>query len=199
MPPIQKKHHLHKLYKNLKRTIELDGDIAECGVGFGGTAQLLSEWLQKFKADKVLHLFDTFTGMPDLLTQEERDIQTHQKQKKESFNKVYKPLVGGNVGNPYNLGLPENKFIVHAGLFSDTLPTFDTPLCFIHIDPDLYVSTCQALDMMNRLLVVGGCAIVHDYENREFPGIKLAIREKVDFNKYELEEHTHQAILTRKA
>lgn len=199
--PAQKLHHLHKLRKNLKLAIKLPGDVAECGVGYGGTACRILGWLKEYGSAKPLHLFDTFTGMPDLLTPEEWEIENRYRAKRLNRNKEYHPLVGGNLPNvdEFDEEFPTLNYVLHPGLFEETLPAFDRPLCFIHIDSDLYVSTCQALDMMNRLLVIGGRAIIHDYKSKEFPGVEQAISEKIDLNNFELIEHTYQATLIRHA
>jgi len=54
------------LYQFVKRASLLPGDFSECGVYFGGIAYLLASVLAKhISSNKKLHLFDTFTGMPE--------------------------------------------------------------------------------------------------------------------------------------
>jgi hypothetical protein len=51
---------MHNIYKIVKQTYKIDGDIAEFGVYKGGSARIIAE----SKGTKSLHLFDTFEGMP---------------------------------------------------------------------------------------------------------------------------------------
>ncbi len=52
------------------------GDLAECGVFQGGTAQLLATTINEWSPDaKTFHLFDTFQGMPPT-TQPDRDYHS---------------------------------------------------------------------------------------------------------------------------
>ena len=56
------RRRLYMLYQLACKTSVLPGHFAECGVFQGGSARLLA--LIK-PAEKCLHLFDTFEGMPD--------------------------------------------------------------------------------------------------------------------------------------
>jgi len=59
------------LYALARNALTLNGDMAECGVYTGGTANLIAHVLfQHAVTDKQLHLFDTFSDMPDTLVQE---------------------------------------------------------------------------------------------------------------------------------
>src|ERR1051326_3789531 len=53
------------LYSLALQASSVAGDFWECGVYRGGTAHLLAEVLTRENARKKLHLFDTFTGMPE--------------------------------------------------------------------------------------------------------------------------------------
>ena len=52
----------YQIFMVVKRTAKIEGDIAEVGVYKGGTAKLICE----AKGNRVLHLFDTFTGIPNI-------------------------------------------------------------------------------------------------------------------------------------
>ena len=53
------------LYALCRHCCNFPGDIAECGVYTGGTAHLLSLVLSADSRVRALHLFDTFSGMPE--------------------------------------------------------------------------------------------------------------------------------------
>lgn len=52
----------HILYQLAQHCLALPGEIAELGVYRGGSARLLAT--VRGEADKTIHLFDTFAGMP---------------------------------------------------------------------------------------------------------------------------------------
>jgi len=69
---------------------------------------------------------------------------------------------------------------VHAGMFSETLPRFGEPLCFIHADGDLYQSTVEVIEFAARVLVPGGAIVFDDYGNPRLPGVKMAVERRLD-------------------
>ena len=63
---IVKEDRCYIIQKFCYNCLHLEGEFAECGVYKGGTAFLTAYTLKKNSIqDKELHLFDTFTGMPD--------------------------------------------------------------------------------------------------------------------------------------
>ena len=59
----------YQLFMAVKSVNKIKGDIAEVGVYQGGSAKLICE----ARGDKPVHLFDTFTGIPEI---EEIDAQS---------------------------------------------------------------------------------------------------------------------------
>src|SRR5262245_15414026 len=56
------------------RSLRLPGDVAECGVYLGGTSQRLARYLEQYKSEKTLHMFDWFGGVPDIAIEEEKQL-----------------------------------------------------------------------------------------------------------------------------
>lgn len=137
------------LYKYFTESLSLPGDIAECGVYDGITAANLVQYLEENKVDKTVHLFDTFTGLPDLLIEDEKQFKK---------GMMEKPLWVAK-GNLKEL----SRYEIYEGLFSETFKNFNRPLCFIHADADLYVSTKEIIELADRLLVEGGVMVFDDY------------------------------------
>lgn len=52
------------LEKLINKTIHLDGDLAEVGVCGGGSAVHINKTVTANKSEKLIHLFDTFEGIP---------------------------------------------------------------------------------------------------------------------------------------
>jgi hypothetical protein len=67
------------------------------------------------------------------------------------------------------------------GYFSDTLPLLEhRPLCFIHLDCDIYSSYKECLDRLYKSLVPGGIVAFDEYRSRKWPGAERAVDEFFD-------------------
>jgi len=159
----------------LKAAAKVSGDVAEVGVYRGASARLLAD----AAADgKVLHLFDTFEGLPH----EEVNLKRGQ----------------------FSCGLEEVRRFVgpnaqfHKGLFPDETgaDVASTRFSFVHLDMDLYPGTWAALEFFYPRLSPGGIIVCHDYHY--LPG---ATRAMVEFfqDKAEplIELAGHQAMIVR--
>lgn len=159
-----------------------DGDIAECGVYLGHTAHAFCEFLETVGIDKTVHLFDSFQGFPDDLIDEEAAVSDP--------TTDWADLSAGamsaseSVVRRYMADVTQYEF--HPGYFCDTLPQFDKPLCFIHADADMYVSTVDIIKLADRVLVPGGLILFDDYGHKNFPGVKLAVMQYLRQDRYEL-------------
>jgi hypothetical protein len=124
--------------------ITLPGDFAEFGVYKGYCAQVLTAFIT---GNRLLHLFDSFEGLPEDWTQN---------RKAGHFD------LGGKVPqfNP-------KRTRVHKGWFRDTVPPFAAqlaqPLAFLHLDADLYSSTVEALFPLNEHIVPGTILLFDEY------------------------------------
>lgn len=166
------------LYRRFVQSLELDGDVAECGVYTGTTSKQFVRFLADHRIDKVVHLFDTFEGFPDVLAEPDRVGTATTWLLREgnlacSVAEVTRRMDG------------MTGYRIHRGCFSDTFPDFDGPLCFIHADADLYRSTAEIIALADRCLVPGGTIVFDDYASEMFPGVGAAIRAHLDLRRYE--------------
>jgi O-methyltransferase len=180
------------VYAWFLKSLHLPGDIAECGVFSGETSRELARYLEDHAISKTLHMFDSFQGFPEVITMKERALATGDE------------LQAGNYFSPLTTVLQNleslHKYIIHKGRFSETLPVFSEPLCFIHADADLYQSTVDIIHLANRCLIPGGHIVFDDYDNPRFPGINLAIEKYLDPEKYIIvrSPETIQCFVTRR-
>ena len=135
----------YMIYSAVQRTAKIPGDIAEVGVFRGQSARIICE----VKSDKMLHLFDTFQGLP-----EPGGIDTKFAQ------------------GEYACSLPEVQKLLadrrnvryYPGLFPATAgPVTDCRFSFVHLDVDLYESTRAALEFFYPRMNSGAIIISHDY------------------------------------
>jgi O-methyltransferase len=148
----------YQIFMAVKRTRKIDGDLAEVGVYKGGSAKLICE----ANAEKSLHLFDTFTGIPEV---EEIDKSLfYQGQFPSSYEEVKNYLKN------------YKNICFYQGLFPDTAtPIKEKKFSFVHLDVDTYQSTLNCLQFFYPRMNRGGIIISHDYINAA--GVRKAFDE----------------------
>ena len=159
----------------------LDGDFAEFGVYEGSSARLLCE----VKQDRMLHLFDTFAGLPPPGGEEGRVfVAGHFRSRLDAVRAALAPFPGVHF---------------HPGFF----PGSATPLgshrfSFVHLDVDLEDSTHAGLSFFYERMVPGGIILTHDYS--VIPGVARAFaRFLADKPERVIELPTTQAMVIRRA
>jgi len=146
------------------------------------TALELALYLKWRGLDKKLHMFDTFTGFPDVATDEEKAMFDPSLPWTDLSPGAFMCTVNGV--RKFMEGSGSNRYTLYPGAFSDTLPRFHRPLCWIHADGDLYQSTVDVIKLADRVLVPGGCMVIDDYGHPRFPGVKRAAAECLSLDLY---------------
>ncbi|MDR0360866.1 MAG: TylF/MycF family methyltransferase [bacterium] len=138
------------LWRTLQQATHLDGDVLECGVFRGGTALLAAETVTTKEAEKAVHLFDTFEGMP---------------QTTEGIDHFEQGWLGRtSAGDVCTLLEPYPCVQVHAGFMPETFDGLDIPsISWAHVDVDIYQSVRDCIDFIYPRLVRGGYMIFDDY------------------------------------
>jgi O-methyltransferase len=148
------------LFQLARYAAQREGEIAEVGVYRGGTGRLLARTCP----EKTVHLFDTFTGMPE--TDGEIDIH-----KKDDFSDSSLKSVRAFLEDCPNISF-------HPGIFPNSAESLrDQSFCFIHIDVDIYQSARESLEFFYPGMVPGGVMVFDDYKWEGCPGIKQALDE----------------------
>lgn len=181
------------LYASFMACMSLPGDVAECGVFAGQTALELALYMRWRGLDKWLHLFDTFTGFPDVATDEEKAMFDPALPWSNATAGTFDPAIRSDDGTfvhgmdavqKFMEGSGSDRYTLYPGMFSDTLPQFHKPLCWIHADGDLYQSTIDIIKFADRVLMPGGCMVIDDYGHPRFPGVQRATTEYIDLDRY---------------
>ena len=146
------------IYKTIKKTEKIHGDIAEVGVYKGGSAKLM-----RLATNKKLHLFDTFEGLPETSSKDN--------QQKFSRGELYASLEGVQ----HYLREYQDVYF-YKGLFPTTSgPVADKQFSFVHLDVDLYESTLNCLKFFYPRMSPGGVIISHNYY--DLVGVRKAFDE----------------------
>lgn len=150
------------VYSIAKAQSVFDGEMAEVGVYRGGSAKLICE----AKANRKLHLFDTFEGLPEV-TDKDTHFGTKFWQDKQ-FNDTSEEQV-----KKYLKSYPAVS--VYKGLFPQTGGHVEnSTFSFVHLDVDLYKSTLDCLNFFYPRMIRGGIILTHDYHTS---GVQQAFKE----------------------
>lgn len=165
----------------------IPGDIVECGVWKGGSMMAVARTLMDRQAERRLHLFDTFDGMPEP-TPSDKDLngllatdRMSKEDKATSMVWAYCPLEDVR----YNLrrtGYDTNKISFVQGRVEDTIPQqAPDQIALLRLDTDWYESTYHELTHLYPRLSVGGVLIIDDYGHWE--GARKAVDRYIEENK----------------
>ncbi len=163
------------------------GDIAEFGTMGGFTAKALATSmvfdLQRQPLSKsasgenpfrVLRLFDSFQGLPEITSPVD---QASPHVVSGAWAKGgCKVLAAAELGERIGKIIPQHRFEIYDGWFADTVKTLppETRFAMIHFDGDLYQSTIDALEpLFERGMVSTGAVLCLDdwNANRALPGV----------------------------
>lgn len=134
------------LYALARAQRALGGAMAEVGVYQGSSARILCE----AKGDCPLHLFDTFSGLPEPEGPERRVLVRGQFA--ATIEAVRSRLSG------------YHEVHFHPGVFPQSAAAVeDVRFSFVHLDVDLYASTLAGLAFFYPRLLPGGVIVSHDY------------------------------------
>ncbi len=209
----------HPRLVNLHRQVEtcekrkIPGAFVECGTWKGGAVGLMAlANLRHGKARRILHLFDSFEGIPEpdaavdgsLAVEQVRSVQGGVDGRLVAVQGLYEKFAG-SVGTlednrrllEKEIGYPAEFIRYHRGWFQETVPADAGAIgsiAILRLDGDWYASTKVCLDHLYPRVVPGGFVIVDDYgtyegcrkavdEYREAKGIRSALG-KIDSSAY---------------
>lgn len=150
---------LQTICNAVRETAHLSGSMAELGAHRGGSAKVICAGCP----EKILHLFDTFTGLP-YTEVPELDPDGHCPEGRFACDEreVREYLHGCNVA-------------FHVGLFPQTAKGLYEWFSFVHVDCDLKQSAEDAIDWFWPRMVNDGIMLFDDY-NCKFTGVTEAVQ-----------------------
>ena len=142
------------LVRQLARSLELPGDVIECGTGPGGISLLMALLIRARGLDKRVWVFDSFEGLPPPDRTVDREYQAGACA--YSFERVSELFREHGVRDIVEL---------RKGWLAQTLPDLSPKqkFCFAHIDVDLYASVNDAVGALHPRLADGGGMVFDDY------------------------------------
>lgn len=178
-------NRLFSLYHTACMANRLPGDIVECGVWRGGSAYLLLR-----ATSKRVHLFDSFSGLPepqacDIPTD---DISFNAFAGKFSFSE-------GNLEQYVRDLLSDylQRLCIYKGWFADTLLSSQaSQYSMVHLDCDFYQSYRECLEYFVPRIVASGFLVCDEYSFDNLPGARKAVDDY--FGDIEKLDHWHTDI-----
>ncbi len=169
------------LRNQIRQCLAIDGQFAEVGVYQGGSAGIMVEEIGYLRR---LHLFDTFSGMPDDCT--EFDGHRPGDFANTSVDFVRYCLNGANV-----------EF--WPGTFPASAAWLPPSIRFalVHIDVDLYTSTLAACRFFWPRLALGGMLVFDDYGHHNCRGATRAVNEFFEPGQIEFTRQRRKSAGTR--
>ena len=158
-------------------TREVAGDVCEFGVAQGATSAFMANEI--LSSRKHLHLFDSFTGLPE---PSEKDSLKDDIFKLGSMNGYI-----GQMACPEELvrtrlkeiSFPDARYTIHRGLVEQVLAadsSLPAHVSFAYVDLDFYGPIHRVLEYLDSVLTTGAVIMVDDYDFFS-TGPKIAVEE----------------------
>ncbi len=147
----------------------IEGAVVECGVWRGGSMLAVARTLDDLgRRDRDLHLFDTFSGMPDPGPEDvRRHDSTPAREILSNPDETHTRAVAGIGDVRATMGLcgyPPERIHFIAGDVKETVPArAPERIALLRLDTDWYSSTRHELEHLYPRLVAGGVLIIDDY------------------------------------
>ncbi len=151
MCPLDRLETLASICQYLNAT-QIPGDFVECGTYKGGSAALISVYLES----RHLWLYDSFAGMPETTTIDGEDAKQWIGECRAAIEDVHEVM--------HRVGTSEARYTIRKGWFETT---FQEPLpqqvALLHCDADWYESVTLVLETFYPLMPIGGCVVLDDF------------------------------------
>lgn len=175
---------LHELQKMLDA--DVPGDVVELGCYVGTTSLFLQRMLRE--TGKVLHVYDSFAGLPPKVQQDASPAGEQFRQGELTATKAQLIKHFKQAGLP----LP----VIHKAWF-EQLALQDMPeqISFAFLDGDFYTSILSSLEVVWPRLSPGAVVIVDDYNTEALPGVRRAMEEWAKEHAFRLRTQASLAIV----
>lgn len=147
----------------------ISGAVAELGVYKGKFAR----YINQFFPNRKLYLFDTFKGFDN--SDIKSEIEKNYSLGDQDFSNTSVKNVLGIMPHPENC-------VVREGFFPETALGLEEEFVFVSLDTDLFDPIYNGLTYFYPRLKKGGYIFIHDYNNDNYKGAKMAVRKFCEEN-----------------
>jgi hypothetical protein len=163
------REELAALMTKLVGTLDVPGDVIECGCFLCGTTVPMARYLHARQPGKRIYACDTFAGFDpvEISREQARGEATDRRDFGENDLRYVRRKLR-------RLGVADQVTLVQ-GLFQETLASLPGPFCFAFIDCDLHDSMLYAARTVWPRVSPGGCCVFDDYANDRYRGATRAV------------------------
>lgn len=173
---------------SLAQTKSVNGDVCEFGVAQGVTSKLIANEI--FNDKKVLHLFDSFEGLPKPTEKDELKDDIFKLGSMDAYTGQMSVPEKQVINRLADLKFPKDRYVIHKGFIEKLIQDkehFPGKVSFAYVDFDFYEPIKVTLDYLDSITESGAIIMVDDYDFFS-TGVKAAVDEFMDENaaKYKL-------------
>lgn len=159
----------------------INGDVCEFGVAQGETSALIANEIA-LSSNKILHLFDSFEGLPKPSEKDEL--------KDDIFSLGSMEAYAGTMSCPEDMvrsrlkaiSFPSQRHVIHKGFIEQLIHkdnNLPKEVCFAYVDFDFYEPIKITLEFLHKITPSGAIIIVDDYSFFS-TGSKTAVDEFIE-------------------
>ena len=191
--------NINILLAMIDRTIQIPGDIAECGVFRGASLIPMSIHLRQVAPAKHLLGFDSFAGFDNsILLDIDMGGPAEANKRVGGFSETSHVQVLDKLRRFH----VENVTLI-PGYFRESLPqSADRRFSFVHLDIGIYEAYKECLEFFYHRLSANGIILLNDYDKPRWPGCTKAVDEFLSGKPEKLEHiemDNHHKFYIRKA
>lgn len=169
---------LYNAVQFLRYTLDLDGEVAECGAFQGLSSYLFCNYLRLTRPDfkgRGYHVFDSFEGLSEPQSQ---DLDPPQAVGAINFGFLRAGAFEGSLESVKATlrEFPEIEY--HRGWIPESFAGIpEKKYKFVHLDLDLYAPVKGSVEYFYPRLVKGGIMVIDEYALARWPGARKAVDE----------------------
>jgi hypothetical protein len=173
------------LYEIFKIALEVQGDIVECGVNWGGGLMALAQYsavLEPVNLQRRVIGFDTFEGFPSIAAQDKKgEAVTAEMRVGGLAASCYEDILDCIALFDSNRSIGHiEKVLLVKGDANHTIPKFvkENPqlvVSMLHLDFDLYDPTKAAIESLVPRMPKGAVIVFDELNNLSWPGETVAV------------------------
>jgi O-methyltransferase len=162
---------------------DIEGDVCEFGVAHGETSALIANEIA-LSSNKILHLFDSFEGLPKPSEKDHLKDDILSLGSMEDYTGKMSCMEDFVLARLKAISFESQRYVIHKGFFEKVIHQDDRlpeKVCFAYVDFDLYEPIKLVLEFLHQRTRGGAIIIVDDY-NFFSTGPKLAVDEFIKEN-----------------
>jgi O-methyltransferase len=154
------------IVQGLARCQAIEGDICEFGVAQGETSALIANEMASLSSHKILHLFDSFAGLPTPSSQDQLIDDIFALGNMEAYAGKMKCREDMVLARFQELSFPAQRYVIHKGFFDQLIDrdkNLPQKVSFAYVDFDFYEPIKQVLEFLHPITSRGAMILVDDY------------------------------------